>query len=227
MEKVADKANAAVLGIKKKRPDAQVFVFEGAFIDPTPLDELIEARGLFVEKHVVVLKQPFETEESSDLVLERVERFAQSENIFILAEGKVDAARKKKLEAHAERVEEHSRAAKERDTSGFAVSDALGARDRRTLWKEYVLALRSGAEPEMLHGTLAWAARSMVLASRCASAEEAGLSPFVYGKFKRYAGNYTEEERLRLSRELLALYHDAHRGKHDLAVATERWTLTV
>jgi DNA polymerase III delta subunit len=225
--KVADKANAVIVGLKKKRPDVQVFVFEGALTDVAPLDELIEARGLFVEKHIVVLRQPFETEESASHVLERIERIATSENIFILVEGKILAERKRNLEKHAAQAEEHSREAQKKENTGFALSDALGARDRRALWTEYVLGLRSGSEPEVLHGTLAWAARGMILASRYASADEAGLNSFVYSKFKRFAQNYTEEERLELSHQLLALYHEARWGKHDLATATERWTLTV
>jgi DNA polymerase III delta subunit len=226
-EKVADKANATIATLKKKRADAQVFVFEGAFTDSTPLDELIEARGLFVDKHVVVLKQPFETEASRDIVLERVERLGTSENIFILVEGKVLAEHKRKLEKHATQAEEHTKKAEERDFSGFALGDALGARDRRALWTEYMLARRSGSEPEVLHGTLTWAVRSMILASRCASADEAGMKPFGYSKFKRFAKNYTPEELLTLSRQLITLYHEARWGKHDLAIATERWTLGV
>lgn len=226
-EKVADKANATIATLKKKRPDAQVFVFEGAFTDGAPLDELVGAQGLFVDKHVVVLKQSFETAESRDLILERVERLATSQNIFVLAEGKVDAPHKKTLQKHATKIEEHAKKAEERDFSGFALGDALGARDRRALWTEYMLARRSGSEPEVLHGTLTWAVRSMILASRCASADEAGMKPFGYSKFKRFASNYTPEELLTLSRQLITLYHEARWGKHDLAIATERWTLGV
>ena len=225
--KVADQSNKLVTSLKQKRPDAQVFVFEGAFTDGAPLDELVEAQGLFVDKHVVILKQSFETAESRDLILERVERLATSQNIFVLAEGKVDASHKKTLQKHATKIEEHAKKAEERDFSGFAIGDALATRDRRALWTEYVLARRSGSEAEVLHGTLTWAVRSMILVSRCSSADEAGLKPFTYNKFKRCVSKYTDEERLELSRQLLTLYHEARWGKYDLATATERWTLTV
>lgn len=225
--RVADKANSTVAGLKKKRPDAQVFVFEGAIVDVGPLDELVEARGLFVDKHVVVLKQPFETEESSDLVRERLERFARSENIFILVEGKLAAEHRKHIKQHAEKMEEFAREAQQQDRTIFALGDALGARDRKALWTEYVLRLRAGTEPEALHGTLAWAARSMLLAATTTSADEAGMEPFPYGKFKRFARNYTNKELRALSCDLIALYHDAHLGRHDLATATERWVLSL
>lgn len=224
---VADRASATLAEIKTQQPELQVFVFEGACTDMAPLDELVEARGLFMDTHVVVLKQPFETAESRDLVLERIPRFAASPNTFIVVEGKLDAAHKKVLEHHAMCAEEHNAGARERDFSGFALSDALGARDRRALWTEYVRAVRGGAGAETLHGTLAWAARGMLLAVRAASPDEAGLKPFVYSKFKRYAHNYTPAELLAVSHELLTLYHEAHQGKHDLATATERWTLSV
>lgn len=224
---VADTANAALAELKTQQHETQVFVFEGVLTDATPLDELVEARGLFTDTHVVVLKQPFETAESRDLVLKRVPRFAASPNTFILVEGKLDAAHKRVLELSAARVEEHSIAAQGQDNSGFALSDALGARDRRTLWTEYVRAVRRGTEAETIHGTLMWATRSMLLATRATSPEEAGLKPFVYSKFKRYARNYTPAELLAVSHELLTLYHEAHRGTYDLATATERWTLSV
>lgn len=228
IKKVADKTGGLVAGLVAKRPDAQVFSFEGAFTETAALDELVEAQGLFVEKHVVVLKQPFETAESRDMVLERLERIATSQNIFVLAEGKLLAAQKKALEKHAAKIEEHARKdAKVREFNVFALGDALGARDRRALWTGYIQARRSGLEPESISGTLHWAIKGMLAASNAASATESGQKPFVYNKFKRAAGNFTPTELTGLSHSLISLYHDARRSKHAIDTALERWTLNI
>lgn len=226
-KKVADKAMKLVADLLKKKPDAQVFTFEED-VSEMHIDELIEARGLFVEKHIVVLKQPFLKEETKNAVLEKLERFAQTENIFIVVEGKLLAPEKKKLEKHAEKIEEHVRKEEVKEYFNvFQLGDALGERNKRELWSGLMRALRAGNEPESLHGTLHWAVRSMLAAGNSGSPEEAGQKPFVYSKFKRYAKNFKEGELSKLSRELITLYHESRRGKYDLETALERWVLAI
>lgn len=227
-ERVADHANKLVAGLLKRRADAQVFRFEGGGFEVQDIDELIEARGLFIEKHVVVLKQPLETRESRDHILERLEQFQLSENIFVIAEGVLGAKEKKALEKHAEKIEEL--AAEKRTATEFnvfALGDALGARKRKELWLLYLQARHAGVEAASLLGTMHWAVRGMLLARRTANANEAGQKPFMYSKFKRYAANYSEQELLTLSRKLIAIYHDTRRGKVNIENGLERLTLTV
>lgn len=225
---VSEKAQRLVGGLLKKRPDAQVFHIEQELLEPAHLDELVSAQGLFVERHIVVFTRPFETAAGRDVVLERLPRFAESQNIFVVAEGKLEAAHKKQLKEHAEHVEECVLPTKKENTFNvFALGDALGARDKRSLWLLYQEARHRGDEVEPLHGTLMWALKSMLVASRSHSAEESEQKPFVFNKFKRYARNYTEDELRTLSRELVSLYHDARRGVHDLDTALERWILKV
>lgn len=227
VHKVADKANSLVATLKERRPDALIFTFEEASVDPSALDELLGAQGLFVEKHIVHVKTPFETVEHRELILTRLEQFALSSNVVVLSLGKLLAEHKREIEKHATKIEEHTATKKNIEYNVFALGDALGARNPRSLWMHYIVARRSGIVPPALHGTLLWAARSMVLASRFSSPEEADQKPNTYSKFKRYAQNYTEEELRELPRTLLRLYHDAYRGRHDLDTALERWTLTV
>jgi DNA polymerase III delta subunit len=224
---IANKANGLVATLKKRKPDALVFTFEETNIDPVALDELIEAQGLFVEKHIVHVKTSFETRAHQDPILERLERFATSSNVVVLSLGKLLAEHKRTIEKHAEKIEEHTVVRERNEYNVFALGDALGARNPRGLWMHYTLARRSGVAPQALHGTLMWAVRSMVLASRNATATDADQKPNVYSKFKRYAQNYSEDELRELPRALIRLYHDAFRGRHDLDTALERWTLTV
>jgi len=225
--KVADQASRLVAALRAKQPNAQVFHIHVDEVPVAELDELIEARGLFVEKHVVVLKRPFVDSTSKDIVLERLERFAASPNIFILIEGALTATAKKQMKRHATLIEEHAVQVQKRQAANFALSDALAARDRKALWLAYMEEQQKGNDLSPVLGTLHWTVRSMLLASTTTSAEEAGMSPFPYRKAKHAAHNFTNTELRALSRSLIELYHDVRRGKHELATALELWVLTV
>jgi len=227
--KVADQTNKLVTGLLAKRPLAQVFSFEGGMMKESELDELIEAQGLFVEKYIVVLRQTLEVALSRDMVLARIQRLADTQNIFVISENKLLAEHKKILTKHATKIEEHTQVVKKEEVFNvFALSDALGVRNKQALWVGYTQALQAGLEPESIHGTLHWAVKAMLGATNTKSAEEAGQkSSFVYNKFKRYASNFKKGELAKLSQSLIVLYHDARRGKHELKTALERWILEV
>ena len=162
------------------------------------------------------------------MILARLERFAVSENIFIIEEGVLAARQHKVCKEHAHKIEEH----KERQVrtpafNVFALSDALCARDKKRLWTLYVEARRAGVEPESILGTLHWAVRGMLVAAACDHAEEAGQKEFVFGKAKRYSRGFSRNELVLMSRALISMYHDAHRGSRVLDTDLERFTLTL
>ncbi|MBP9760226.1 MAG: hypothetical protein KBD24_02550 [Candidatus Pacebacteria bacterium] len=208
--KVADQANKLVAGLRVKRPDAQVYVFEGELMDVAPLDELVNAQGLFVQKHVVVLKGVCEKAESRELVFARLEQFSTSENIFVLSEGALHVAHKRTLEKHAQKSEEHTRSVIEkRGFDPFGIVVALKARNKRALWEGYVHAQRAGENAEAQCGRMHWAVKDMLQNTR------------------QYSSKYTKEDLVEMSRALITLYHDAHRGLYSLDIALERWALSV
>jgi DNA polymerase III delta subunit len=227
--KVADQTNKLITSLRTKRPLVEIFSFEGGEIQDSDLDALIEAQGLFVEKHIVVLRQTFEFAESRERVLVRLKRLAETQNIFVISENKLLAEHKKALTKHATKIEEHMQVVEEKKKFNvFQLGDALGARHRQELWSGYIQALRAGLEPESIHGTLHWALKSMLSATKTKSAEEAGQkSGFVYNKFKRYATNFKKDELAELSRSLVTVYHDARRGKVDFKTALEQWVLKI
>ncbi len=227
VKKVADKTNDIVRKLLYKKPDAQVFSFEGDFLDETKLDEVIESQGLFVEKHIVVLKQVFETEENREIITSRLKRIADTGNIFIFSENKLLAPHKKKLEKYAEKIEEHKETKKEEKFNTFVLTDYLGKKDKKNLWIEYIKALKKDIPTESIQGMLHWGIRAMIIASNAKNANDAGQAPFAYSKNKRYAGNFTKDELLKLSRSLISVYHDARRGKHELKTALEKWILEI
>jgi hypothetical protein len=202
------------------------------------MDEYIGGQGLFSNKYIVLIKGIFSKKDVKEMFLEKIKEMAGSPNIFIVAEGVVDAASLKKIEKHAEKIQEFESGVSKDGNGGmgggagqnfaskeefkiFDMADALGARDKKTLWTLYRKAIDSGKVPEEIHGILFWQAKSIALAAQTKSAGEAGLNPFVYGKAKRYAENYSKEELEGLLGDLVSVYHDGHRGLHDFETALE------
>ncbi len=222
---------------RAKRPDAHEVRLEGEEITADRLAELAGARGLFESKLIVLLDGACESAVSRDALRAAAPALARSESAFVVFErGAVDAATEKALATAAIKVfrgpassaEGAGRGRKGHDRELFALADALGARDKKGLWVRYARArLIDGKAPEEIHGVLFWQARAMLLASTCASAPEAGLAPFPFSKAKRYAARYSEEKLRALAGSLVALYHDARRGIHDLDTALERFILEV
>ncbi len=219
------KASTLAAELQKKKPDAGFFTITDENWNDVQMEEYIGGQGLFSNKYIVLIKGVFSKKDVKELFLERVKEMAESPNIFIIAEGVVDAASLKKIEKHAEKVQEfeatEARGVPKEDFKIFDIADALGARDKKTLWTFYRKAIDSGKVPEEIHGILFWQVKSITLASQTKSAGEAGLNPFVYGKAKRYAENYSKKELADLMGALVSVYHDAHRGLHDFETALE------
>ncbi|MDB5224669.1 MAG: hypothetical protein JWO43_291 [Candidatus Adlerbacteria bacterium] len=87
----------------------------------------------------------------------------------------------------------------------FAIANALQTRDRKGAWLLLNKALRQGIAPENIAGVLHWKARDMVAAGRSAK--------------------YSRPELVGLSRSLVEIYHDSHRGAGDLGLLLERFIL--
>ena len=207
--KVSDRAKKLVAGLRAKRPDASVYSFEGAVTELASLDELVGASGLFVRKHIVVLRSVFEDKETGDLMAKRVQQFAQSENIFVIVENAIPAAHVRLLKEHASKVEEHKREKRARGFDEYGLVSALKRKDKRALWTALLTAQRAGENGESLCGLLHWAVRDM------------------HAHAARYASLYTRDELVGLSRSLITLYHDAHRGLYDIDTALEDWVLAL
>lgn len=223
---VVDRARACVVGLTKEHIDAQVFSFDEPIAVSTQLDALIDARDLFARVHITVLKDPLGNAESEGVLLDRIPRLQTSENLFVIIAGKLTMGQRRTFEAHAVQVEEHARQeAKRSEYNVFTLADALTARDKRGLWAGYRGAIRAGLAPESICGTLHWAVRAMLAASRERTPEEAGLKPYPFEKARRGAARFSRGELYALSRSLISLYHDAHRGHHELDLALERWVI--
>lgn len=198
----------------------------------------ISGQGLFDQKFIIFVDGLFENKQAKDWIISRIKELGKSENAFVFLESGIDAASLKQIKVAARETREFAKVSG-RSHSGspqafnsgdfkiFAISDALGQRDRRELWALFTEAALKGISAEEISGILFWQVKSMVLAGEASDASKAGLSPFVFSKSKRYSANFKKEELVRMSGDLVDLYHDSRRGFFDLITALERFVLRV
>lgn len=239
-EKARARMHEILEGAKKKRPDAEIFRVEGAGFHEGMIDEWTGGMGLFERKMIVVLDKVFENKDAAEALAARAEALAASENMILILEGKIDKKTLGRLEKHAFKAEVYDEK-KEAPRFGaapaggggnafniFFLTDALGARDKKSLWSLYCKSQLSGVVPEEVSGILFWQLKAMRLASPpLADAKSTGLNPFVFNKAKTYARNFSSKELDLLSSRLVASYHDAHRGLNDFSVELEKFVLSL
>jgi hypothetical protein len=169
------------------------------------LEVVLRGRGMFEGERVLVLEGIFTNDEMRHALEDSIEALAQSEESVFIFEEKPDAAARKLLAKFAKSSEAFDAPKAEREDNFFAVTGAFRAGKKKELWvllqREYAL----GKAPEMLHGTLFWAAKQMVLKPR-------GTSDSLRGK--------------KLIAALAALPHESRRRGEDLEYALERFVLS-
>ena len=231
-QKILDKTSKLVATLKARKPNASFFTMTEDDLDSARISELSESRGLFESKHVVVLKDIFSRKETGESIVELLPSLKSSENIFIFVEGILPKNVLTKFIGNAERIDKFDLP---RDAgksvkmvfNNFLLSDALGKRDRKSLWILLVKALRLGVSPEEISSALFSGIKNVILAGSADSAEESGLHPYVFDKAKRFAKNFRQGDAENLSRKLVSLYHDAHRGLIDFEVGLETFVLNL
>ncbi len=227
-DKARTKANELVQSLLKKKPDASFFKITSENWNESVLQEYIGSQGLFEQKYIVLLDGLFELKDAKEITLKILKEMKESPHIFIFREGELDKPTLGKFERNAVKVQEFSEkgeAVKKKEFNLFSMTDALGQRDKKNLWVLYQKAKQAGMEDEQIHGTLFWQVKSMIIAAGSKNAGEAKLNPFVFSKASAYAKNFSEEELIKLSGNLVTLYHDSRRGVHDLDRALEGFIL--
>ncbi len=111
------------------------------------------------------------------------------------------------------------------DFNIFALTDAFGARDKRSAWVLYRKALAAGMAPEEVFYKIVWQIKSLLLAKKTGTADEAGMKAYPYSKAKGYLKNFQGNELEDLSEELVIGYHNARRGKEEIETLLEKMLL--
>jgi len=240
--KAGQMARKTVEAAKKKHAEANFFKLEAENFSADKIEELIANQGLFYSANIVLADNLCEGKEVSEILIKKLKEIKASPNFFVFVEGKLN---KKELDAfkkYADKVEEFVKpesklnkkealAARGEKIDFFEFTDALGAKDKKSLWTLYQDALALGVASEEVHGILFWQVKAMLSALKSKDAGEASLNPYVFNKARSYAKNYgstgqaSEAKLKEMSTKLFNMYHRAHRGETDFAVALEKFIL--
>ena len=235
-ESARKKAKVTVDSLLAKKPDATLVKIGDEDLSIDKITELTSSQALFSNKYIIFFYRTFDNKENKELIIKNLKEFATSENIFIFAEGKIDKTSLTKIEKKAEKVQEIIKPEKSLNKKEklaligekidfFEFADALGRRDKRGLWVLYQDALAEQVPAEEVHGIFFWQVKSMLLAKKCKNAEEANMKSFPFQKAREYSRNYKDGELEKISSDLVAMYHEAHRGSIDFFVALEKFIL--
>lgn len=224
---VREKLGGLLRALAIKKPNAEVFRLNLENWSNEKIDEFVGGQGLFEHKYIVVLDSILGNKETTEILLSKLDELKSSDNVFILVEGDLTAANLTKLSKKAEKVwiADAKEVAPKKSFNVFAITDALGRRDKKSLWTMYHKALFSGSEPEELHGLLLWQIKTLLIAAQSKNAAESDLKPFVWSKSQGFLKNFSEEELKSASAELVDIYHNARRGMVDFDVALEKFIL--
>ncbi|MEK7095053.1 MAG: hypothetical protein AAB917_00125 [Patescibacteria group bacterium] len=209
IDKARVKVYDLVGSLQKKKPEASFFKMDVEYFDANLLQEYIGGQGLFENKYIVLLDRLCGDKKIKDEVLDRLKEISQSHNIFIFLEGKLDKATVTKIEKKSEKSQDFELQNKSEKEfyNAFALADALAQRDKKNLWILYRKAIDKGEAPEALQGMLFWKVKTMLLSSNF--------------------GVYKKEELDNLADQLISVYHDSRRGKHELETGLESLILSL
>ena len=206
-DKSRRKAHELIDSLLKKKPDASFFKLDSESFDVSKVQEYIESQGLFSSKYIVFLDRVCEKKEMKEEFVDSLKEISESENIFIILEGKLDKATLTKIEKKSEKTLAFDLEEKEEKPvyNAFALADAFAKKNKKEAWVLYRKSIDMGEAPEALHGMIFWKVKTML------------LSGFFSG--------WSESELKRAMNDLVALYHDARRGKHELETGLEAFLL--
>lgn len=224
-QKARAKAREILESLKKKKPDATLVNLEEGGMSEAKIEELSESQGLFERKFIVFSDRASSDNGNVEIIKSKLLMIAKSENVFVFLEDSLKADLLKVFEKHATKVQEFKKVEKKERFNSFLLADALGQRNKERLWVLYNEAIREGLVAEELHGTLFWQIKAMRSAELAKTPAEAGLKPFSWTKARSALRNWTSDELKNISNKMVSIYHDSHRGEHELETAFEKFIL--
>lgn len=111
---------------------------------------------------------------------------------------------------------------KGREFNIFALTDALGARQKKEAWILYQKALGAGLSAEEIFFKIVWQVKSMLIASKTKNVGETDMKPFPYSKAKSFLKHFRPGELEKLSENLVIGYHQARRGEGEIETLVEK-----
>ena len=223
---IAVRERAHDFAATQEKAGVKIERIDGDNYGPGIFADVIGSTSLFGEQSLYIIDTPSQKKEIYDDVIDNLEQFVASDNIFVIIEEGLLAPQKKKFEKHAALVEEYKKKSDAR-YNVFGMADSLSSKNKKMLWIQLQEAKAAGLSAEEIIGTLWWQLKTLRLAKVTSSAAEAGIKDFPYNKAKRALGTFKDGEIEQISHKLLRVYHDGHLGVTDIDVALERFVLTL
>ncbi len=114
-----------------------------------------------------------------------------------------------------------------REFNIFALTDALGARDKKRAWILFQQALGDGISAEEVFFKIVWQVKSMLIAAKTKSVAETDMKPFPYSKAKSFLKNFKPGELEKLSEDLVTGYHKSRQGEGEIETLVEKILLSL
>lgn len=112
--------------------------------------------------------------------------------------------------------------------SPFAIQDAVGERNVKKVWIEYIKLRLAGIEAEDLIHKIISKTKDMVAINQGVTKEDLGIKDYPFSKSKKDLRNWTIEDLKNFYSGLVEIYHRARmESGNDLSVALERLLLSI
>lgn len=185
---------------------SETFFINKNDFDPAQVESFYFGSSLFSAQSTVVFRDILADDEASEFILPRLKAMAESGNVFIFVEGKLnkpvlDAFKKARAELD---VFEAPKGKKEKFNS-FSIADAFAQKDKFHTWLYFRQAIEAGVELEPISGILFWKVKDMLL--------------------KRNFGKWREEELKDLAGRISYLLPEARKKGPEAESALEQFLL--
>src|SRR3989344_9667911 len=185
------------------------------------LHSFAASQGLFGNTSLFVFDCLFDKKAEQEVLSAHANELRLSPNSFLVFEPELDKKIGDEIKATKAEVEEFAlnKANTRPEFNIFSLGDALGKRNKKELWVLYQEALTSGLSGEEICNTLFWTVKNIALMKNARMDDNCGLNPFVATKARSFAKNYSQEEIASLSRSLVTIYHEDHRGGEPMNIS--------
>ncbi len=160
--------------------NAEIFSFSRNNFDKVQIESLYSGSSLFSNKSIIVFSNILEYEENRNFILDKLKLIAESNNIFVFLEGKlnkpiVDAFKKNNAEINLfELLKE-----KKEKFDNFLIANAFANKDKLNTWIYFRRGIEADASLEEVTGILFWKIKDMILKKNFSKFKEEQLKTFV------------------------------------------------
>lgn len=109
----------------------------------------------------------------------------------------------------------------------FALQDAIGERNIKKIWIEYIKLRLASIEPEILIYNILSKIRTMVAVKKGANRNNLDINEYSYNRSKKDAENWKRENLENLYSKLVEIYHRSRISGEELGAAIEKTLLSI